>query len=107
MQQNCIYGCENTIGSYHCLDSKEVEIFATEGNAGQTTEMNAPVKACGDGTLLDESGNCVDIDECKETDTGCEHCQNTIGSYHCTCPDGFELNSDQKTCKYEMPLIII
>ena len=39
----------------------------------------------------------VDINEC-ETNV-CEHnCTNTNGSYHCICPDGNILDSDQSSC---------
>ena len=39
----------------------------------------------------------ADINEC-ETNV-CEHnCTNTNGSYHCICPDGNILESDQSSC---------
>ena len=50
---------------------------------------------------------CIDIDECQvlqECETGCENgqcCENTPGSYFCTCPDGKTLNSDGRTCSDE------
>ena len=34
-----------------------------------------------------------------EKTSGCEHkCTNAIGSFICSCYDGYELNSDDKTC---------
>lgn len=96
----CPNECENTIGSYRCFDDNpEVEIIPTNADVSPTTEFNAPVKACGDGLRLDDSNNCVDIDECSEGNTGCEYCQNTVGGFQCTCSDGFELNNDEKTCR--------
>ena len=40
-----------------------------------------------------------DIDECVQGTAGCSHnCTNTVGSYFCTCMDGYELESDNHTC---------
>ena len=41
-----------------------------------------------------------DIDECVDTYHGCHHsCQNTNGSYVCTCYDGFILAEDGRSCE--------
>lgn len=40
-----------------------------------------------------------DINECDEMKTECEFCENLYGGYECTCPDGYELNDDEKTCR--------
>lgn len=89
MQQICPYGCKNSIGSYRCIDEpsilksddSDVEIVTTNIVEPYTTEMSAPVKTCGSGMMLDASNKCIDIDECAEGNTGCEHCENTIGSF--------------------------
>ena len=37
----------------------------------------------------------VDIDECATDNGGCEqNCNNTIGSYYCTCDIGYQLGND-------------
>ena len=42
---------------------------------------------------------CLDIDECLSPDNGCEQiCNNTVGSYVCSCMNGFTLNADGRTC---------
>ncbi|XP_014802303.1 PREDICTED: hemicentin-1 [Calidris pugnax] len=42
---------------------------------------------------------CVDIDECETRDI-CQHeCRNTLGSYQCTCPAGYRLTPNGKTCQ--------
>ncbi|XP_019633411.1 PREDICTED: uncharacterized protein LOC109476834 [Branchiostoma belcheri] len=43
--------------------------------------------------------SCNDIDECSAVNGGCDHvCTNTIGSFQCSCVDGFELSVDSRTC---------
>ncbi len=40
----------------------------------------------------------LDIDECK-TRGRCQHsCQNTPGSYRCTCPAGYRIAANGRTC---------
>lgn len=41
----------------------------------------------------------IDIDECQESTSGCtQRCDNTEGSFVCSCVPGFTLNTDNKTC---------
>ena len=41
----------------------------------------------------------TDIDECSTSNGGCEQvCTNTIGSFYCSCNDGFSLNANETTC---------
>ena len=40
------------------------------------------------------------MDECAVDNGGCEYrCDNTIGSYVCRCPDGYQLSDDLKHCQ--------
>ncbi|XP_011674027.2 sushi, von Willebrand factor type A, EGF and pentraxin domain-containing protein 1 [Strongylocentrotus purpuratus] len=40
-----------------------------------------------------------DINECSVNNGGCDHhCQNTVGSFICSCRQGYALQLDQKTC---------
>ena len=42
--------------------------------------------------------NLVDMNECT-SGHGCSHiCENTDGSYFCSCPEGYSLNNDDRTC---------
>ncbi|XP_066504518.1 mannan-binding lectin serine protease 1 isoform X2 [Hoplias malabaricus] len=47
----------------------------------------------------------VDIDECRDRndeDLACDHfCHNYIGGYYCSCRYGYQLYSDNRTCKVE------
>lgn len=67
--------CMNTVGSYRCV--------CTQGYKSDSA-----------------TGQCVDIDECREGQASCDHvCQNMIGSFRCTCRQGYILNMDGKTCR--------
>ena len=45
------------------------------------------------------SADWLDIDECKRQ-VRCQHgCRNTLGSYQCTCPDGYRLAANHRTCQ--------
>ena len=44
----------------------------------------------------------TDIDECSENTDNCSQiCTNTIGSYQCSCNDGYTRDSDGHTCNGE------
>ena len=46
-----------------------------------------------------DSNFIVDIDECLIDNGRCAHtCDNTDGSYQCSCWDGYELTSDGHNC---------
>uniref|UniRef100_A0A8C2U8X7 Metalloendopeptidase n=1 Tax=Coturnix japonica TaxID=93934 RepID=A0A8C2U8X7_COTJA len=42
-----------------------------------------------------------EMDECSQPDNGgCEqHCENTLGSYKCSCEPGYELTADKRSCE--------
>uniref|UniRef100_A0A4W5NLJ9 EGF-like domain-containing protein n=1 Tax=Hucho hucho TaxID=62062 RepID=A0A4W5NLJ9_9TELE len=43
-------------------------------------------------------GTCVDVDECLLRNP-CQHeCRNTIGSFQCLCPTGYQLLSNGRSC---------
>ncbi|XP_050356996.1 fibulin-2-like isoform X2 [Nymphalis io] len=73
----CSYNarCVNTIGSYRCECSDGFR--------------NAPTN----------DKVCVDVDECVDTPSLCEHsCANAWGGYRCYCNRGYRLNNDNRTC---------
>ena len=42
----------------------------------------------------------LDINECELNTDGCDHsCSNTIGSYTCSCRDGYTLAADGRSCQ--------
>ena len=41
----------------------------------------------------------LDINECGQNNGGCDRfCNNTDGSFFCTCGDGYNLNEDGRRC---------
>ena len=41
----------------------------------------------------------LDINECSQGNGGCsDSCNNTIGSYYCSCNTGYSLNTDKHNC---------
>ena len=65
----------NTIGSFKCVDCPKGQFF----------------------NLEDKS--CYDIDECKNNNGGCDtKCENTFGSYFCTCNEGYQLDESYHRC---------
>ena len=41
----------------------------------------------------------LDINECGQNNGGCDRfCNNTDGSFFCTCGDGYSLNEDGRRC---------
>ena len=41
----------------------------------------------------------LDINECQTSNGGCEQvCANTVGSFECSCNQGFSLSSDGANC---------
>ena len=46
----------------------------------------------------------ADVNECEENNGGCSHgCENTEGSFFCTCPEGHYLVSGGTVCTGKLP----
>ena len=44
--------------------------------------------------------NIPDIDECVESNGGCQHiCKNIVGSYQCLCDSGYALGPNEHSCE--------
>ena len=67
-------------------------------------KMEQIVQVCNDRCTYTYFNNPVyilqsDINECTQGIAGCDHhCINTPGSFYCTCLNGFELFSDNRSC---------
>uniref|UniRef100_A0AC35U3P2 EGF-like domain-containing protein n=1 Tax=Rhabditophanes sp. KR3021 TaxID=114890 RepID=A0AC35U3P2_9BILA len=60
----------------------------------------------------DQTASCEDVDECKESISGCSHgCENKIGDFKCLCPEGYSIAKDELNCKRvnttEVPFLIL
>ncbi|XP_048587507.1 hemicentin-1 isoform X2 [Nematostella vectensis] len=114
----CSHICQNGYGTFRCIcrpgfyllddertceDLDECSLPSTKCPDGQRC-VNTPgnyrcESPCGAGYSKAADGACVDVDECAEFRSRpsrgthpCTHsCQNTLGSYSCTCDKGFAL----------------
>ncbi|XP_052124125.1 fibulin-1-like [Frankliniella occidentalis] len=106
--------CVNTPGSYQCVfriqcrpgfvpspegdrcvDEDECATGTHNCKPGQTC-FNRPGTyqcQCPPGHTLDETKNCVDVDECerfpRQACSDLATCENTVGSYRCHCKEGY------------------
>ncbi len=83
--------CMNTIGSYTCnCDNGYSEVGgACEGEWSMMTVFRT----------MCESFLSTDIDECATNNGSCSHfCNNTIGSFFCSCPTGLQLDQGKRNC---------
>lgn len=67
------------------------------GNSGSSSTVSRIIR-CTPGFTADEQNLCRDIDECATGRNTCgseQTCFNTIGSYACQCPPGYQKNGDR------------
>ena len=89
----CDHNCDNTIGSYECSCNNGYEL-ASDGKKCQGMKAIKYVE------LANDSYFYTDNNECNTGNGECDHiCNNTIGSYKCSCTNGFYLDSNGVSCK--------
>lgn len=106
----CTHECINKPGSYECgcpvgyrLQEDERSclpaLVGCPPGTRQTDQGCEPIE-CSQGFLLGVDGTCVDIDECHVNNGGCSHhCENTQGSYKCSCPKGYAFGANSRDCE--------
>ncbi|XP_059193550.1 hemicentin-1 [Centropristis striata] len=68
-------------------------IFSRPQGVSRITRQSCPVG------YTNRDGTCVDVDECLLRKP-CQHeCRNTIGSFQCLCPPGYQLLPNGRSCK--------
>ncbi|XP_052261553.1 uncharacterized protein LOC127865674 isoform X2 [Dreissena polymorpha] len=92
------YFCQ--IQSYPCV---EYNCYKPE-QCNNNTYDGSPCAPCPDGWYDPTPGKsnqtCLDLNECNDTKKyHCDHiCNNLVGSYNCSCHDGYTLTTDNHTC---------
>ncbi|EDW93781.2 uncharacterized protein LOC6533343 isoform X1 [Drosophila yakuba] len=106
----CSHECINKAGTFECGcplgyilndDGRSCHpaLVGCPPGTQRSAEGCAPIE-CNSGFILGSDDKCVDIDECQKKNGGCSHrCSNSEGSFKCSCPPGYKLDSDQKTCQ--------
>ena len=97
----CEQVCTNTIGSFECSCNPGFNVSSNGANCiGKMVQLNAyhnPIIA-----------KYTDINECQTNNGGCEQiCNNTDGSFECSCNQGYSLSSDGTNCIGKQYTIII
>ena len=91
-QTSCSQTCTNTNGSYTC--SCRVGFLINADNRTCNGKFNVNMKI-----TLFTPFNATDINECNSSNGGCSHaCNNTIGSYICSCRTGYQLDVGGTKC---------
>jgi len=79
----------NNVGSYSCSCKKGFDLFDQHFCIGKKLYISVCI-------LFYFK---LDINECQTDNGGCtQTCDNTDGSYQCSCIKGYELTSDNHTC---------
>ena len=95
----CDHICTNTIGSFecNCESGYSIEENLCIGESLQLVRLLLHFYCFQFVMTLENYCIFLDIDECILSP--CEHtCTNTVGSFVCSCNDGYVLNSDGLSC---------
>ena len=86
----CEQICNNTEGSFECLCNEGYVLTANNFDCnGNCTTLKITLWKF-----------CIDVDECQTSNGGCaEFCNNTDGSFECSCRTGYMLAADNANCE--------
>lgn len=108
-RHGCDFGCRNTYGTYECLCPFGYEQAEQRKTCRRLPSDQNCSPACKNGGVCrDGHCDCIkgyhgktceeDVDECAQYEE-CQHeCRNTPGGFYCSCPRGFVLGSDGRSC---------
>ncbi|GFQ80330.1 sushi, von Willebrand factor type A, EGF and pentraxin domain-containing protein 1 [Trichonephila clavata] len=89
------------INSYKSMDDEACVDCPAHSHTESVGKTSRKECICNSGFFGNLAHNipCLDINECALDNFGCSDiCSNTLGSAHCACQPGLELQEDQKTC---------
>ena len=85
----CEQICNNQVPFFNCSCYNGYRLYNEKFCSGKFINANYTI-------IIDYL---IDIDECSDGTSGCSQlCTNTIGSYTCTCDNGYQLTNDNHTC---------
>ena len=95
---NCSQTCTNTNGSYFCSCLSGYQLVS---NVTCNGRHNSSVCFTFSYSIL--LLQFTDINECSANNGNCSQlCNNTVGSYYCSCIPGYQLNITNKICSGEL-----
>ncbi|XP_071484486.1 uncharacterized protein [Diadema antillarum] len=97
MGQNGVCACPIGVEGRNCEDVVGCDSLQCQNGNICSISMGKPVCACSSGFT---GRRCqFDVNECSSDNGGCDHiCQNSFGSFSCSCNRGYVLQEDGKTC---------
>lgn len=104
---------EHKYRNYHCICTRHGTFCGQRDVAPITSVENAMRLIFKSDHTIQKSGFAAvfitDVDECQTNNGGCQHeCHNSIGSYRCSCHNGYvlepteQMNCTEGGCKYEI-----
>uniref|UniRef100_A0A8C7PW49 Latent-transforming growth factor beta-binding protein 1 n=1 Tax=Oncorhynchus mykiss TaxID=8022 RepID=A0A8C7PW49_ONCMY len=98
----CNDGFTLSLDGQSCEDVDECLDPSTCANGRCSNFEGYFVCLCNDGFTLSLDGqSCEDVDECQKLTMPCDRvgqCVNNMGSYHCSCPQGYQQINDVDEC---------
>ncbi|CAL8127285.1 unnamed protein product [Orchesella dallaii] len=88
---NCEMSCNKTLCAHKCLPNPDLSI-----NGSCFCDSGYSIS-------LSNKSDCVDINECQIFGSCSHHCNNTKGSFQCSCMEGFKLGDNNRTCEAKDP----